>query len=62
MKFVVEKEDKNSLSFLDVLIHKDGIKFSISLFRKPTVTGLYTKLSTLSPTKCKFNLISILVF
>ena len=60
IKFTVEKEDNNSLPFLDVLIHKDGSKFTTSLYRKPT--GLYTEFSTLSPTKYKVNLISILVF
>ena len=42
IKFTVEKEDKLSLPFLDVLIHKDGSKFSTSLYRKPTFTGLHT--------------------
>ena len=62
IKFTVEKEDNNSLPFLDVLIHKDGSRFTTSLYRKPTFTGLYTEFSTPSPTKYKVNLISILVF
>ena len=59
---VVKKKDNNSLPFLDVLIHKDGSKFSTILYRKPTFTGLYTEFSTLSPNIYKVNLISILVF
>ena len=60
IKFTVEKEANNSLPFLD--IHKDATKFSTSLYRRPTFTGLYTDYSTLSPHKYKVNLISVLIF
>ena len=41
IKFTVEKETNNTLPFFDILIHKDATKFSTSLYRKPTITGLY---------------------
>ena len=62
IKFAVEKETNNTLPFLDILIHKDATKFSTSLYRKPTFTGLYTDFSMLSPHKYKVNLISVLIF
>ena len=57
----VEKENDNSLPFLDVPICKNDAPFSISLFRKHIFTGLYTDFSILSPHKYKINLNSALV-
>ena len=62
IKFTVEIEDNCSLPFLDVLVNKEGIDFSTSLFRKQTFTGLYTNFASLSPTRYKTNLVRILVF
>ena len=58
----MEIEDNCSLPFLDVLVNKEGIDFSTSLFRKQTFTGLYTNFASLSPTRYKTNLVRILVF
>ena len=60
--FTVEKENDKPPPFLDVLGHKENYQFSTSLFRKSTFTGLFTDLSSLSPSIYKVNLISILVF
>ena len=38
-KFTVEKEQNNSLNFLDILVEKDGTGFLPSIYRKPTFTG-----------------------
>ena len=43
LKFTVEKEQNNSLNFLDVLIEKEGTGFLTSIYRKPTFTGQYLK-------------------
>ena len=37
LKFTVEKEQNNSLNFLDVLVEKDGTGFLTSVYRKTTL-------------------------
>ena len=61
IRFTVEIEDNSSLPFLDVLVYKEGIRFSTGLFRKQTFTGLYTDFASPSPTRYKINLVRILV-
>ena len=39
LKFTIEKEQNNSLNFLDVLVEKEGTGFLTSIYRKPTFTG-----------------------
>ena len=39
LKFTIEKEQNNSLHFLDVLVEKEGTGFLTSIYRKPTFTG-----------------------
>ena len=43
LKFIVEKEKNNSLSFLDSLVEKEGTAFLPSIYRKPTFTGPKTR-------------------
>ena len=38
-KFTVEKEENDSMNFLDVLVEKEGTGFLTSGNRKPTITG-----------------------
>ena len=40
IKFTVETESSNSLSFLDVNISRSNNKFTTSVYRKPTFPGL----------------------
>ena len=40
IKFTMECESNNKLSFLDCLIHKHDNKFECSVYRKNTFTGL----------------------
>ena len=39
LKFAVEKEENNSLKFLDVLVEKEGTGFLTSIYRKRMYTG-----------------------
>ena len=39
LNFTVEKEQNNSLNFLDVLVEKGDTGFLTSIYRKPTFTG-----------------------
>ena len=40
IKFTIEKEADNKLTFLDVSIVRSNNKFSTCVYRKPTFTGL----------------------
>ena len=42
MTFTYEVEQNKCLPFLDVLVTRVNDKFSTSLYRKPTFSGLYT--------------------
>ena len=61
MKFTSEKEESESLAFLDVKIQKSGNKFRTSVYRKPSFTGQYIRWDSFGPSKRKKNLISTLV-
>ena len=41
LQFTVEFESNNSIAFLDILVTQEQEKLTISLYRKPTHTGLY---------------------
>ena len=61
LKFTVEKEENNSLNFLDVSVEKGGTGFLTSIYRKPTFTGQYIRWNSFSPKARKINLIKTLV-
>ena len=42
LQFTFEKEENNSLPFLDVLVEKSGAGFLTCVYYKPTFSGLYT--------------------
>ena len=56
LKFTVEKEQNNSLNFLDVLVEKEGTGFLTSSYRKATFTGQYIRCNSFSPKTRKINL------
>ena len=43
LKFTIEKEENNSLPFLDVSAEKTEPGFLTSVYSKPTFSGLYTR-------------------
>ena len=61
VKFTYELENNKQLPFLDVNVDNSKEKLELSIYRKPTHTGLYNKWSSLAPTKYKINLIKSLV-
>ena len=61
LKFTLEKEQNNSLNFLDVLVEKDGTGFLTSVYRKPTCTGQYIRWNSFSPKTRKISLVKTLV-
>ena len=46
ISFTYEVEENNKLSFLDVSVSREENKFSTSLYRKPTFSGLYTNFAS----------------
>ena len=57
IEFTSETEEENKLAFLDILIKYDNGSFSTSVYRKPTFTGLTTKITSFIPVDYKKNLI-----
>ena len=60
LHFTFEKEENNSLPFLDVLVEKSDTGFLTSVYRKPTFSGLYTRWSSFCPKQRKIGLIKTL--
>ena len=61
MKFTLEKESNNFLSFLDILIKNEVNRFSTSVYRKKTSIGLFTQFHSFTPMTYKIGLIRCLI-
>ena len=44
MSFSMDTEKENNLSFLDVEIIREQRKFKTTIYRKPTISGVYSNL------------------
>ena len=60
INFTVEKENVDSLSFLDVKICGKNGKFFTSVYRKPTFSGVFTNYENFIPTYQKRGLLHTL--
>ena len=61
ISFTVEQENIGSLSFLDVKICRKNGKFVTSVYRKPTVSGVFTNYESFIPTYRKRGLLHTLL-
>ena len=61
LTFTVEKEQNNSLNFLDVLVEKESTGFLTSIYRKRTFTGQYIRWNSFSPRTRMISLTKTLV-
>ena len=61
IKFTVEREENNSLSFLDIKIFRDNGKFQTSVYRKPTFSSVLINFESFLPISYKYNLLSTLL-
>ena len=61
IKFTVEREENNSLSFLDIKIFRDGGKFQTSVYRKSTFSFVLTNFESFLRISNKYNLASTLL-
>ena len=62
IKFTVEIESSNSLSFLDVSVSRLNNKFITSVYRKPTFSGQGISFFSFTPFLFKLNAIKTLIF
>ena len=52
----------NRLSFLDIEIIREKDKFTTTIYRKPTLSGIYSNFKSFLPSGYKFGMIYILVY
>ena len=62
INFTYEEENNNVLSFLDVNVYRDADKFSSTVHRKATFSGVYTNYRSFIPEKYKGGLVSTLLY
>ena len=62
IKFTYELENNNKLPFLDVTVFRDASKFSTSVYRKVTFSGVYTHFRSFMPDTYKRGLVSTLLY
>ena len=61
IKFTIEKEEKNQLPFLDTLVTRQVNRYTTSIYRKKTFTGVYLNWKSLTSRKYKIGLINSLI-
>ena len=61
LQFTMEKQINDKLPFLDMLVHCDDSKISLSIFRKPSNTSLGISFFSFLPFVYKLNAIKTLV-
>ncbi len=62
IRFTYEEENENVLPFLDVNVFRDANKFSSTVHRKDTFSGVYTNFSSFMPDTYKRGLVSTLLY
>ena len=61
IKFTSEIEINNTLSFLDIKIVRENNKFTTSVYRKPTFSGVFTNFENFIPSLHKYALMFYIV-
>ena len=61
IRFTSEIDNENSISFLDIKIRKDNNKFTTSVYRKPTFSGVFTNFGSFIPKSYKCNFLFTLL-
>ena len=62
IKFTYDKENNNSLPFLDILISRSENGFKTSIYHKPTFSGVYSNFNSFIYNQYKIGLIFTLLF
>jgi hypothetical protein len=53
LKFVIEKEQHNSINFLDLTIHRKKTKLEFAIYRQHTQTNIIIPNDSCHPYECK---------
>ena len=62
ISFTIENEKDNRMSFLDINIIQKKDKFTTSVYRKPTFSGIYTRFDSFLPSSNKIGLLHTLLY
>ena len=62
MPFSVETEKESKLSFLDVEIIREQGRYTITIYRKPTFSDVYSNFECFLPSVYKFGMVYTLVY
>ena len=62
MSFSFEQEKNGKLSFLDIEVSQEKGKFVMTVYRKPTFSGVYTDFESFLPTIYKFGMLYTLPY
>ena len=62
IRFTVEKENNNTLPFLDVEVTRTTSGFKTGTYRKPTFSGVYSNYRSLIPSEYKIGLVTTLLY
>ena len=62
IRFTYELEIENTLPFLDVNVFRDADKFSTTIHRKSTFSGVYSNFRSFMPDTYKRGLVSTLLY
>ena len=62
ISLTIENEKDNRMSFLDVNIIREKDKFTTSVYRKPTFSGIYTHFDSFLPPSNKIGLLHALLY
>ena len=62
MSFSMETERENKLSVLEVEVIQEQDKFTTTIYRKPTFSGVYSNFESFLPLVYKFGMVYTLVY
>ena len=62
LKFIFEVEQNNSFPFLAVKICRENDRFTTSIYRKPTFSGVFTHFDSFIPASYRHGLVNTLIF
>ena len=62
MSFTIEREKQKRISFLDIEIICEDKTFTTSVYRKPTIGGVYTHFDSFLPSTFKIGTVYTLAY
>ena len=62
MKFTFDKKQNKCFNFLDVKVIKENNVFTTSVYRKRSLSDVYTHFDSYMPLNYKFSLVSTIIF